>query len=155
MVCSECGAGFSVEPEEFEWLRSKNLDIPQLCPRCKAFQDGLQDESVSCSDCGRTFVMPRELTYYLSIFNWRRPSRCLGSCKNRSQERTDEEKKVFDFLRRLRAARKAGPSGGTRGMVEPMERFTPPKISDSERFGSLADALKNFQSKKRDSRPRF
>jgi hypothetical protein len=153
MNCSDCGSTFTVEPEELEWLAGKGKESPSECPRCRALREGLQDESVTCIDCNRSFVFPRELNFYSRLFHWPRPCRCFGTCRGGRNVRSPEEKAIFDFLRRLRSARMSGSTGRDAGGM-PVERGPRPQRSsgDDEKFGSLADALKAFQDKKRGRR---
>jgi len=130
-----------------------------MCPRCRAFKTGLQDESITCTVCGKVFILPRELRLFSRMFNWPRPRRCIGGCRKQAPPLTETEQEMADFLRRLRSARRSsgigraslhpsyGVSSGRRQGKGPLEsRGTPlnPEIG-----GSLAEALKEFQAKKR------
>lgn len=157
-ICADCGAPFSMEAEEREWMGQHGRDNPVQCPRCRAFQDGIQDQSILCGECNRVFIYPRELRFYAELFGWGRPRRCLGGCtRGGTRERTDDERLMFDFLKRLRAAQR-GASGGLsvtdlRRIPRPGGERTPAAPEDEGRIlgGSLADALKEFQARKRRS----
>ena len=160
LMCGDCGAPYSLEPEEAQLLSDRRKETPTLCPRCRAFQEGFQDESVLCTECGRVFIYPREIKLYAELFHWTRPRRCLGGCtRGGTRERTDEERHIYDFLRRLRAALRGGSGASislsdmTRAGVRspgPFDRAAPTK-DDAKVGGSLADALKEFQARKRRS----
>lgn len=161
--CVNCGTAFSIEPEEIEWVNANGKELPNLCPRCRAFKAGLHDESITCSVCGRVFVYPRELRLYSRMFNWPRPRRCLGGCKGQASCLSEVEQTMADFLRRLRLARKLNTplSSGSQDMTVGRTyrlggdlEFSRQKSSSgnaqSSNFGgSLAQALKEFQEKKR------
>jgi hypothetical protein len=155
--CANCGVGFSVEPEETEWLSANGKDGPSLCPRCRAFKTGLQDESITCTVCGRVFIFPRELRLFSRMFNWPRPRRCLGGCKRQGPPLTEVESHMADFLRRMRTARRT--AGLSRFALQnvassSLTQRTPAVKADEagggpQLGGSLAQALKEFQEKKR------
>ena len=163
--CSTCGASYSVEPEEIIWIGENQGDMPTLCPRCRAFKAGIQDESITCTVCGKVFIYPRELRLYSNMLKWPRPRRCLGGCRRPGPEMTDEEKAMADFLKRLRSARKAG--SGSYDAPPSFRRVSRPgasRISSSDggsdrRPGKtpeegttgagLAQALREFQERKR------
>jgi DNA-directed RNA polymerase subunit RPC12/RpoP len=171
--CSNCGAGFSVEQEELEWLKANSKDVPMMCPRCRAFKTGVQDEPIACSVCGKIFIYPRELKLFARQFGWARPRRCLGGCKIQGPELTDEEKQMTDFLRRLRAQRGMGGrlsanlSASLHSHTAPRARLPGSALpvaageagapgaegaggeAGSALGASLAQALRDFQQKKR------
>lgn len=152
--CENCGIGFAVEREEMDWLRTEGKEIPSLCPRCRAFKDGLQDESISCNVCGKVFIFPRELRWFAKMFGWPRPRRCIGGCKTNATAMGEVELQMADFLRRLRFGRKLGTMGpvGLHTTETGMKRSSPatPDASKSDGAGdSLARALREFQERKR------
>jgi hypothetical protein len=154
--CSNCGISFATEPEELQWIAENAGESPSSCPRCRAFMTGLQDESITCTICNKVFIFPRELRLFSRLFRWPRPRRCLGGCRRPAPPMEEVEKTMADFLKRLRAARMgrmgptltnrsvsgSGPSGPLRGNSE--------SASDGPALGgSLAEALREFQQKKR------
>jgi hypothetical protein len=158
--CAKCGAAYSVEPEERDWIAEQHKESPSMCPRCRAFTDGLQDESIACTVCGKVFIFPRELRLFARLFRWPRPRRCIGGCRTHKEPFTEEEDRLNDFLRRIRSARGlgAGPTGRMHAQAIGLSR----RISDgssrtrksssplpADVGGSLAQALKEFQDKKR------
>jgi len=161
--CHECGSAFSVQPEEVEWLATNGKDVPTVCPRCRAFAAGIQDESITCTVCGKVFIYPRELRLFARLFNWPRPRRCVGGCRISGPELTDVEKAVSDFLRRMRSAAKlnapvrttlhssaSGQTGLTLRMTGGSSHTTRTQPSSADLgAGALAQALKEFQEKKR------
>ena len=165
-LCSDCGASYSVEPEEAEWLKEKGKDSPSQCPRCRAFQSGLQDESIVCTECGRVFIYPRELKLFAETFGWPRPLRCLRGCAKAgdAENPPDVEYKMFDLLKRLRTAQR-GASTGSTGVELARSSFDKRRNSRSSSSSmphaaagadgapassdSLSAALKAFQDKKR------
>ncbi|GEM_PF-4192804 len=173
--CSNCAAAFNVEPEESAWLAENGGNSPTLCPRCRSMKEGLQDESITCSACGRVFIFPRELRWYARMFHWPRPKRCIGGCKNGQMVMTEQEKQMADFLRRLRAVNKAysmsltsntGPgsisrrfqntggndrqgSGSSQGSSRSGDSGGGSGGDGAAMGGSLAAALKEFQERKR------
>jgi hypothetical protein len=154
--CANCGIPFSVEPEELAWIAENDADSPGSCPRCRAFLSGYQDESITCTICGKVFIYPRELRLFSRLFSWPRPRRCLGGCRRAAPEMTETEKKMADFLKRLRAARQ-GRIGSTPSLRKMVSTGAARSSSSTERTveggeglgGSLAQALKEFQEKKR------
>jgi len=158
--CSDCGVSFNVEPEELEWLRENEKELPNQCPRCRAFHGGIQDESITCTVCGKVFIYPRELRWYSKLFNWPRPRRCIGGCRANAPAMTPQEELLSDFLRRLRGSRKINSlaTGGMHmsdgaGLKRRFASHSPNSRSSSSRpvegADSLAKALKEFQDKKR------
>lgn len=171
--CHNCSAGFNVEPEESAWLETHSGNTPTLCPRCRSMKEGLQDESITCTACGKVFIFPRELRWYARMFHWPRPKRCIGGCKTGQTVMTDQEKLMADFLRRLRAVNKAtsmsltmnsGPGSISRrfqaaNSIERPQSSSRAPSSNSDGSsgggaaagmgGSLAAALKEFQDRKR------
>lgn len=150
-ICADCGAPYAVEPEEQEWLAEHTKEGSVQCPRCRAFLDGVQDQSILCSECNRVFIYPRELRFYSQMFGWGRPRRCLGGCtRGGTRERNDEEKLMFDFLKRIRASQRGASSGISVADLRRNESSPGPSSSGGDGVGgSLADALKEFQAKKR------
>ncbi len=161
--CGTCGAAFAVEPEEQAWLAEQNEDLPMVCPRCRAFSSGIQDETITCTVCGKVFIFPRELRLFARMFKWMRPRRCMGGCKAHGPELTEEEQRMADFLKRLRSSRKLNASIGTSMHaagtslsrritgVNTGPRSAPPSTNEDV-GGSLAQALKEFQDRKRGRR---
>jgi len=158
--CANCGISFSVEAEEVEWLKEQEKDLPILCPRCRAFKTGLQDESITCQVCGRVFIHPRELRLFARMFSWPRPRRCLGGCRREAPPLNEQEQLMADFLRRLRSARRNRSASRltvreTPGLPSARNRSGPSRSSRSpepgpdELGGSLAQALKEFRERKR------
>lgn len=169
--CHNCSAAFNVEPEESAWLETHAGNSPTLCPRCRSMKEGLQDESITCTACGKVFIFPRELRWYARMFHWPRPKRCIGGCKNGQSVMNDQEKLMADFLRRLRAVNKStsmgltsnsGPGSISRRFQQAnsIERSSsgpsrrePSGAGDNGAAGgmggSLAQALKEFQERKR------
>jgi hypothetical protein len=160
--CMNCGVSFSVEPEELSWLKENGKDLPTFCPRCRAFTDGIQDESLTCTVCGRIFIHPRELRLFGRLFNWPRPKRCLGGCKKQGPPMTEQEQQIADFLRRLRLAAMA--NAALRGGIHHAQPTHSLRMSSMKADrgssappegvgGSLAQALKEFQERKRRKGP--
>lgn len=157
--CEVCGAFFTVETEEAAWLEERKVSSSPQCPRCRAFKEGIQDESIICSECGKVFIYPRELKYFAELFAWSRPRRCIGGCvRIQGAPLSEEEKLVFDFLKRIRSVgRERGGMAslndmGNRPTRSSLQRNQPSETENSEEVGgSLADALKAFQAKKRRS----
>jgi len=157
--CGNCGAAFHIQPEEQEWIAANEGDSPGLCPRCRAFKSGLQDESITCSVCGKVFIYPRELRLFVRMFNWSRPKRYIGGCRKDAVPLTEAEAKTSDFLRRLRAANKVNaitrggmhsPMGSSSITRRAMTSGNSDKSTSTEPVGgSLAQALKEFQEKRR------
>ena len=154
--CLNCAIPFSAEKEEVEWMAANSKELPAECPRCRAFKGGLQDESVTCMECGKIFIYPRELKLYSRMFNWPRPRRCLGGCRKQTPPFNEIEQTMSDFLKRLRSIRR-GP-GIDRSSYQPNARSSAIRrpltsrdgTESSEQLGgSLAQALKDFQQKKR------
>lgn len=148
MICADCGAPFATEPEELEWMEEHGRDNPVQCPRCRAFLDGVQDQSILCVECNRIFIYPRELRFYAEMFGWSRPRRCLGACtRGGTRERNDDERHLFDFLKRIRAAQR----GASSALAMPDLRRSPggADVGGEAVGGSLADALRDFQARKR------
>jgi hypothetical protein len=156
--CHDCGSAFSVQPEEVEWLTANSKDVPTVCPRCRAFAAGIQDESITCTVCGKVFIYPRELRLFARMFSWPRPRRCIGGCRAPGPEPSDVEKQVTDFLRRMRAAAKlnapvrsslaSGTSGGL-SLRSSSGGGSSRLQAPVEGASALAQALKEFQEKKR------
>jgi hypothetical protein len=159
--CENCGVGFAVEKEERDVLDAEGKDTPSMCPRCRAFKDGLQDESVSCTVCGRVFIFPRELRWFARLFEWPRPRRCISGCKANAPAMTEVELQMASYLKRLRTGGRSGTMGPAgllttdvgmrRSLASRME--TPPEGVNQEgppqTSASLAQALKEFQDRKR------
>jgi hypothetical protein len=156
--CLNCAVSFATEPEELEWISENDGDSPTLCPRCRAFKTGFEDESITCTVCNKVFIYPRELRLFSRLFGWPRPRRCLGGCRRPGPEMDEMEKKMAGFLKRLRAARmgRMGPTlvnrkaraGDTRSGSGPLSNSGPG--DGGEGLGdSLAEALRQFQQKKR------
>ena len=161
--CGTCGAAFTVEPEEQGWLAEQDDDLPMDCPRCRAFTTGIQDETITCTVCGKVFIFPRELRLFSRMFKWMRPRRCMGGCKTHGPELTEEELRMADFLKRLRSSRNINAALGTNmhaAGTSLSRRITGvnagPRSSSAagkeEVGGSLAQALKEFQDRKRGRR---
>ncbi len=153
--CLNCGISFATEPEELQWIAENESESPTLCPRCRAFKTGFEDESITCTVCNKVFIYPRELRLFSRLFNWPRPRRCLGGCRRPGPPMDDTEKKMAEFLKRLRAARmgRMGPTlvnrkvraGGSNSLAGTTESGD----SGAPLGGSLAEALRQFQQKKR------
>jgi hypothetical protein len=166
--CANCGISYAVEPEEQEWIAANSKETPTLCPRCRAFKTGVQDESITCTMCGKVFIFPRELRLFARMFSWTRPRRCIGGCRTQSPPLNEAETVMSDFLRRLRSTRRAhstglslrssGGSAGVRSTSGSSRRGQPggdPIHPGEEGLGdSLAQALKEFKEKKRRGRHR-
>ncbi len=156
--CLTCGISFATEPEELEWIAENEADSPTLCPRCRAFTTGFEDESITCTVCNKVFIYPRELRLFSRLFSWPRPRRCLGGCRRPGPEMDEMEKTMAGFLKRLRAARmgRMGPTLVNRkGRMNDSSSgggSSPTGASGNDGApigGSLAEALRQFQQKKR------
>jgi len=87
----------------------------------------------------------------------------MGGCKAHGPELTEEEQRMADFLKRLRSSRKLNASIGTSMHaagtslsrritgVNTGPRSAPPSTNEDV-GGSLAQALKEFQDRKRGRR---
>jgi len=150
-ICGDCGAPYAMEPEEQEWLAEREKEGSVLCPRCRAFLDGVQDQSILCTECNRVFIYPRELRFYAQMFGWGRPRRCIGGCtRGGTRERNEEEKQMFDFLKRIRASQRGASTGLQVGDLRRTDGPAAGMATGGDKVGgSLADALKEFQAKKR------
>lgn len=155
--CLNCGVSFATEPEELQWIAENKGESPTFCPRCRAFKTGFEDESITCTICNKVFIYPRELRLFSRLFSWPRPRRCLGGCRRPAPPMDEEEKKMAEFLKRLRAARlgRMGPTlvnrRGARvdGPSSAGQGSTTPGDGSPPLGGSLAEALRQFQQKKR------
>ena len=104
--CADCGAPFSLEPEEEDWYQREGLTVPKRCTRCRALRKGTRDRYLTCRFCGRTFTYPRELQLYARTYGWGEPRRCIGGCEGGGGEpETGEERAMRELLERLRDRR--------------------------------------------------
>lgn len=154
--CLNCGVSFATEPEELQWIAENDGETPTFCPRCRAFKTGFEDESITCTICNKVFIYPRELRLFSRLFSWPRPRRCLGGCRRPAPPMDEEEKKMAEFLKRIRAARvgRMGPTlvnrrTGAGGPTSPSGSTPNGGGGEAALGGSLAEALRQFQQKKR------
>jgi hypothetical protein len=107
--CADCGAPFSLEPEEEDWFRREGLTLPKRCGSCRASRRGARDRYLTCTRCGRTFTYPRELQLYARSYGWGTPSRCISGCADGGiVDETDEERAMRELLEGLHARRRRG-----------------------------------------------
>lgn len=101
--CADCGAPYSLEPEEEDWFRREGLTVPKRCARCRADRRGTKERYLTCRFCGRTFAYPRDLQLYARTYGWGTPRRCIGGCADGGGDPENaEERAMRELLERLR-----------------------------------------------------
>ncbi len=141
--CADCGAPFSLEPEEEDWYRREGMTVPKRCTRCRALRKGTRDRYLTCCFCGRTFTYPRELQLYARTYAWGEPRRCIGGCEGGGGEpETGEERAMRELLERLRDRRTGGdapPIEAILGAPAPRRPRARGAPSPEELFSGLED----------------
>jgi len=140
--CADCGAPYSLEPEEEDWFRREGLSLPKRCGACRASRRGTKDRYLTCARCGRTFTYPRDLQLYARTYGWGNPSRCIGGCGGTAaDDETDEERAMRELLETLRDRRNRGEAPPIEAVLEARPPRRPPRGAPARSPGSLFQGL--------------
>ncbi len=141
--CADCGAPFSLEPEEEDWFRREGLSLPRRCSRCRSNRRAVKDRYLTCRRCGRTFVWTKDIQLYARTHGWKEPRHCVGGCPGRTGDpETDEERAMRELLEQLRDSRARGEAPPIEAVLE-VQRSRPRRPSGGPSpdalFAGLAD----------------
>jgi hypothetical protein len=141
--CADCGAPFSLEPEEEDWFRRECLTLPRRCGRCRSNRRAVKERHLTCRRCGRTFVWPRDIQLYARTYGWKEPRHCVGGCPGRTGDpETDEERAMRELLEELHGRRDRADAPPLKAVLEAQRsrpRRPPPGPSPDALFSGLAD----------------
>lgn len=141
--CADCGAPFSLEPEEEDWFQREGLTLPRRCGRCRSNRRAVKDRHLTCRRCGRTFVWPRDIQLYARTYGWKEPRHCVGGCPGRTGDpETDEERAMRELLEQLRDRRRSADAPPIEAVLEVQRarpRPPPPGPTPDDLFSGLAD----------------